>query len=404
LLLAGVVLGLSHSAHATYSIVGVDTARGEVGGSGTSCLGGQDVYIIYGSVPGAGVVHAQASFNREGRDRAVALLMQGVAPNEIVDAITDASFDRNASVRQYAVADVTGRVRGFTGTGTGVFAGDRQGAPAGFAYSVQGNILTGERVLTQAAAGFEAGGCDLAERLMLALEAGADGGEGDSRCTDDGIPSDSAFVQVDREGEAPGDYLALRVPTSGDESPLPALRASFTNWRAQHPCPSPVADAGTDDAGMTDAGPDDAGTSDAGSGDAGTQDAGVGDAGIVDAGTADAGAGREDVSPANADASCGCRTAGHVHTHGAAWLLALACVSLSCCLRRRFASHRVGCGHTGASALRTQSVSVSRAPICRGGLKKRRFRPGWLIIVLRYATFVRLFTKPSTRVLPSGQV
>jgi uncharacterized Ntn-hydrolase superfamily protein len=289
-LLAGGVLALSHSALATYSIVGVDTARREVGGSGTSCLGGQDVYIIYGSVPGVGVVHAQASFNREGRERAVALLMQGLAPSEIVDAITDASFDRNASVRQYAVADVTGRVRGFTGSGTGVFAADRQGSPPGFAYSVQGNILTGERVLTQAAAAFEEGGCDLAERLMLALEAGANGGEGDSRCTDDGIPSDSAFVQVDREGEAPGDYLALRVPTSGDESPLPALRALFTNWRAEHPCPAPVADAGTDDAARADP---------------------------------------------SEETSCGCRTVGHQRTHGAAWWLALACVSFRRCLRRR---------------------------------------------------------------------
>jgi uncharacterized Ntn-hydrolase superfamily protein len=340
------VFALSHSAFATYSIVGVDTARREVGGSGTSCLGGQDVYIIYGSVPGAGVVHAQASFNREGRDRAVALLMQGLAPSEIIDAITDASFDRNASVRQYAVADVTGRVRGFTGTGTGVFAADRQGAPPGFAYSVQGNILTGERVLTQAAAGFEAGGCDLAERLMLALEAGADGGEGDSRCTDDGIPSDSAFVQVDREGEAPGDYLALRVPTSGDESPLPALRALFANWRAQHPCPAPVADAGPDDAGPSDAGPGDAGPSDAG-----TQDAGVGDAGSVDAGTGTTDAGREDVAPAKEDASCGCRTAGHARTHGAAWLLALACVAFRRCLRRR-SRHTVSGVVTPAQARR----------------------------------------------------
>src|SRR5688500_8209470 len=130
------MLTLTHAAFATYSIVGVDTVQREVGGTGTSCLGGQDVYVIYGSVPGVGVVHAQAWLSLQGRDRAVTLLMQGLPPVDIIDAITAASFDRQSSVRQYAVADVSGRVAGFTGTSTGDFAADQQGAPSHFVYSV----------------------------------------------------------------------------------------------------------------------------------------------------------------------------------------------------------------------------------------------------------------------------
>ncbi len=46
----------------TYSIVGADTTAREVGGAGTSCLTGDDVYVIYGGVPGHGVESQLANF------------------------------------------------------------------------------------------------------------------------------------------------------------------------------------------------------------------------------------------------------------------------------------------------------------------------------------------------------
>lgn len=285
LLTVATSLGSARDARATYSIAAVDTATRQVGGAGTSCLNGSNVYIIYGSVPGVGVVHAQATFSQAGRDRAVELLMQGTAPSDIIAAITANSFDRNSGVRQYAVVDLDGRVAAFTGSGTQRFADDRQGTPGSFVYSVQGNILTGEAVLTQASTSFEAGGCDLAERLVRALEGGAMGGQGDSRCTPDGIPSDSAFVQVDREGETRGSYLELHVPSSGNDNPLVELRADFEAWRATHPCPTASAGAGGG-----------AGTSSAGNGDAGSIPGGAG-------GMAAPGA------PVSEDGGCGCRTA-----------------------------------------------------------------------------------------------
>jgi len=245
LLVASVLLMASPSS-ATYSVVGVHPARREVGAAGASCIGGQDVYIIYGSVPGTGVVVAQATFHQPGRDRAVALLEQGLSPSEVTAALTAPSFDPDANVRQYAVADVSANAAAFTGAETQTFAADQQGERDGFVYSVQGNLLTGASVLEQAAAGFEVGGCDLAERLLVALEAGAEGGNGDRRCTPSGIPSDSAFLQVDRDGEAAGTYLSLRVPNSGSESPLPELRARFTDWRETHPCLSDDSATGGD--------------------------------------------------------------------------------------------------------------------------------------------------------------
>ena len=197
------------------------------------------MYIIYGAAPGFGVIHAQAQANQNGRNRGVELLEQGTSPADVILAITAASFDTNSRTRQYGVADATGRTAGFTGAGDRAFADDLQGTAGTFSYSVQGNILTSEAVLTQAAAAFEASGCDLAERLMRALEAGADNGEGDSRCTPDGIPSDSSFIQVERPGTAKGDYLELHVRTSGEDSPIPGLRQQFDEWRATHRCSVP---------------------------------------------------------------------------------------------------------------------------------------------------------------------
>jgi uncharacterized Ntn-hydrolase superfamily protein len=217
----------------TYSIVAADTQSQEVGGAGTSCLTGDDVYVIYRGAPGRGVVHAQAYYSLNARDRAAELLEQGATPIAVLEAVTLPSFDPKVAIRQYGVVDARGASAGFTGTGTMPFASDHQGTVPPFAYSVQGNILTSAKVLEQAAAAFRQSGCDLAERLMVALEAGALHGQGDSRCTSKGIPSDSAFLQV----ESQGGYLSLHVESSGDENPLPLLRAKLDAWRVQHPCP-----------------------------------------------------------------------------------------------------------------------------------------------------------------------
>ncbi len=198
-LLAGSILfALPGSARATYSIVASDQMTQQVGGAGTSCVGSLSVRIIYGVAIGHGAVHAQAQINTLGRDRAVVLLRDDVDPSDIIAEITSSSFDPAASVRQYGIVDLFGRAAGFTGQNDLPYAEDRQGFVDLYTYSVQGNILTSVRVIDQAEAAFVSKfGCDLADRLMLALEAGAEGGEGDSRCTPRGIPSDSAFIEVD---------------------------------------------------------------------------------------------------------------------------------------------------------------------------------------------------------------
>jgi uncharacterized Ntn-hydrolase superfamily protein len=245
-----VVLGAGR-AHATYSVVATDSDAREVGGAGTSCVGSLSVSVIYGAAPGHGAVHAQARLGGSGRDEAVQRLALDEDPAAIIAAITATSFDAMSASRQYGIVDLAHRAAGFTGSSTLAFAEDRQGELGALTYSVQGNILTSAAVLDQAIEALPAG-CDLADRLMLALEAGAANDEGDSRCTPDGIPSDSAFLQVDREGEPSGSYLFLDVTDTAPENPLTLLRARYDTWRATHPCPiAPLVDAApSGDAGI----------------------------------------------------------------------------------------------------------------------------------------------------------
>jgi uncharacterized Ntn-hydrolase superfamily protein len=299
---AALVGAMVRPASATYSIAAVDRASSQVGGAGASCIGQASVRVIYGVAPGKGVVHAQALINEDGRDEAVSRLERDAAPADIIAFLASPGFDPFLEQRQYGVVDLVGRAAAFSGDDNGDFAGDRQGEVGSFTYTAQGNILTGPGVIDRAAAAFEGAGCDLADRLMLALEAGAENGEGDSRCTDDGIPADSAFLQVDLPDAAPGTYLVLEVTGSGADSPIAQLRAAYEVWRADNPCPSSAPDAGPDpDAGQgpgPDAGPEPG--SDAGPGGGGADD---GD---------------------DAEGGCGCRAGARTSSFAALLGLALA--------------------------------------------------------------------------------
>jgi uncharacterized Ntn-hydrolase superfamily protein len=234
---AAIPFALVGSASATYSIVATDRSTQQVGGAGTSCVGLLTVRIIYGVAIGHGAVHAQAQISTAGRDRAVLRLRDDVDPVDIIAEITSPDFDPSSALRQYGIVDLFGRAAGFTGERDMPYAEDRQGTVEPYTYSVQGNILTSVNVIDHAEASFQSMGCDLADRLMLALEAGAEGGEGDSRCTPRGIPSDSAFIEVDPIDMDEGSYLRLEVVNTSPDNPLVLLRALFDAWRADHPCP-----------------------------------------------------------------------------------------------------------------------------------------------------------------------
>jgi len=230
----------------TYSIVGADRETAQVGGAGVSCVGTLPVRVVYGVAPGKGAVHAQAQLGQLGKDTAVMLLRDGAAPADIIATITTTDFDASVAFRQYGIVDVNGRAAGFTGAQNGRYAGDRQDDHHTFVYSVQGNIVTSELVIEHAGAAFARDGCDLADRLILALEAGAADGEGDSRCTQSGIPGDSAFIEVDLSDQLEGSFLRIEAIDTAPQDPIALVRARYDEWRVDHPCPVP-APAAVDD-------------------------------------------------------------------------------------------------------------------------------------------------------------
>ncbi|HMR11658.1 MAG TPA: DUF1028 domain-containing protein, partial [Polyangiaceae bacterium] len=103
------------TAHATYSIVAVDTRTGAVGGAVASCVPLATLSRVYGASPGRGALMTQSYLKDEAHPDGLALLSLGQAPAGIVSALTDPAYDANFELRQYAVLDVAGGVLGFAG-------------------------------------------------------------------------------------------------------------------------------------------------------------------------------------------------------------------------------------------------------------------------------------------------
>ena len=196
------VLGaaLPVATHATWSIVAVDPESGEAGLAAATC--GLGVHFIAAALPGAGVVAAQAATSFKGRDQAREWMEEGVGAEEILERLSSPSFyngwfDTDFSELQYGVATLSGYPEAGHISGNNLIPWS--GGVTGMNFSVQGNTLRGENVVTAAASAFEEheeGACHLAigERLLRALEAGRDAG-GDSRCPAE-EPAHSAILLV----------------------------------------------------------------------------------------------------------------------------------------------------------------------------------------------------------------
>lgn len=158
---------------ATFSIVARDPDTEELGVAVQSRAFRAAAIVSYAKA-GVGAVATQASANQSYGPGGLALLEQGLSPEEVVERLTGADPGRDR--RQLAVIDAGGRVAAYTGSGTSDWAGHIEGQN----YSVQGNILAGEAVVRAMARAFETTQGVLAERLMAALDAGQAAG-GDAR-------------------------------------------------------------------------------------------------------------------------------------------------------------------------------------------------------------------------------
>ena len=195
--LACAFLLIAQTASATWSVIAVDRTSGIVVISSATCVAQQgferfpakdlrDVQAIV--VPGKGVAAAQAAVDvtRENQKLIFAELQKGTAPAEILEVLKK---DPRIESRQFGILDLQGRSAGYSGGKNGAVSLDRQGQVPGtqIFYSIQGNILTNEEVVTAAVDAFSKATGALSDRVMAAMEA-ADAKGGDSRCSCDRGP------------------------------------------------------------------------------------------------------------------------------------------------------------------------------------------------------------------------
>ncbi len=250
----------SHSGWATWSIIITDSATDEVAIASATCVTGIDLKREASTVVvGKGAGAAQNFVDGSGQNRQLifAELQAGTAPADILDAL--AQQDAQHQTRQYGIADTQARAVGFSGTASGGFADDITGQSGTLSYAIQGNVLTGEPVLTAAEAAILSPGGDLPAKLMRAMLASRNQG-GDGRCScspfnpegcgsppaDFDKSADVGYMVVARLGDqdgncnanagcASGDYymdLNVAFASSNDPDPVFTLRNQFSAWRA----------------------------------------------------------------------------------------------------------------------------------------------------------------------------
>jgi uncharacterized Ntn-hydrolase superfamily protein len=148
----------------TYSIVARDSKTGEIG------VAVQSHWFAIGPlVPwaeaGVGAVATQSfvdpSYGKLGLD----LMRAGRSGPDALKGLLVA--DENREVRQVAILDAQGRVSAHTGSKCIPMAGHHVGE----GYSVQANLMLDERVWPAMSKAFEEAQGDLAERMLIALEA-----------------------------------------------------------------------------------------------------------------------------------------------------------------------------------------------------------------------------------------
>lgn len=206
--------------YSTFSLCAIDPATGQSGVAVTT-----RVPFVGRAVPwvraGVGAVATQSwtvvEYGRQGLD----LMEQGLSPREALERLLadDAARER----RQLGLIDMKGRTAAHTGTENGAWAGSRQGEN----YTVQANIMVGPEVIEAVADHFEstaATGMPLAERMILALEAGQREG-GDKRW---GLFQSAAIRVADpNDPGRGGDHLAVSIDVGEHDHPVAEMKRIY---------------------------------------------------------------------------------------------------------------------------------------------------------------------------------
>ncbi|HKB12705.1 MAG TPA: DUF1028 domain-containing protein [Vicinamibacterales bacterium] len=206
--------------YSTFSLCAIDPATGQSGASVTT-----RVPFVGRAVPhvraGVGAVCTQASTMVEYGPRGLDLLAGGVEPSAVLQQLL--ADDQLRESRQVGVIDMKGRSAAHTGKQNGNWAGSRQGLN----YTVQANIMVGPEVVDAVATTFEASegtGMPLAERMILAMEAGYAKG-GDRRW---GNLQSAAIKVADPNDPGRGnDHITLAIEVGEHPEPVAEMKRIY---------------------------------------------------------------------------------------------------------------------------------------------------------------------------------
>ncbi len=204
---------------ATFSILGYDSATGEVGAAVQSRVFSVGNGVLWGEAD-VGVVATQAIVDVSYGPRALAYLRQGLAPAEVIRRVLADDPDPRPqdwpkAGRQFAVMNAKGEVAAYTGPQATEWAGHKLGRFV----SAQGNILAGPGVVDSMVAAFERTGGHLSFRLLAALEAGQAAG-GDKR----GMQSAAMLIVKKDGGVWLHNDVVLRLQVDDSPEPIRELR------------------------------------------------------------------------------------------------------------------------------------------------------------------------------------
>ena len=206
--------------YSTFSLCAIDPATGQSGASVTT-----RVPFVGRAVPhvraGVGAVCTQASTVVEYGPRGLDLIAKGVEPKAVLEQLLADDLSRES--RQLAAIDMQGRSAAHTGQRNSAWAGSRQGLN----YTVQANIMVGPEVVDAVASTFEStegSGMPLAERMILAMEAGQATG-GDSRWGN--LQSAAIKIADPNDPGRGGDHIALAIEVGEHPEPVGELKRIY---------------------------------------------------------------------------------------------------------------------------------------------------------------------------------
>jgi hypothetical protein len=253
---------LAPAASATWSIIAVNTRTGEVCIASATCLDGLD---LQGLTPvmrvGLGGACAQSVGDSTGlnRRRIWDDLIAGFSPEQILADL--AAHDSHHQQRQYGIVNMNDEPVTFSGNQDGMAYYGIGRVQDDLRYAIQGNVLTGIQVVTNAENAFLTTNGDLGQKVIAAMEgARIYGGDGRCSCSDTdptscGCPPPhfqysayTGFFIVARIGDVDGStcdgatgcangqyFCDLRsISTLGGPEPVLDLESQYLTWRTAH--------------------------------------------------------------------------------------------------------------------------------------------------------------------------